>query len=1476
MEEVLAGSGASVAHKSLRYEDKFGPQGTWRGYHDVIDHWAQVSPDAQAVEDRNGYWSYQSLQAASYGAMSVMQGRGLKAEAAPCWATEPLAPRPLALHVPRGREFFAICVGAWRLGLPIAAMSCDMADKEAEKVRNQQIMHDLQPLALIGGKGSESLCEVAGHQGATFIPAEEVVKSLFQSNKETHGLHSKEDIMHKVSPESVLVYVYTGGTTKASKCVTVTHSMALWEADNYKIALGGRAEPGDKMLQYSNLYWGAAVFGQISLGLAVGGCVCFGGCSQGCNGATDALQQLVTDVESFKISVLGVVPSQLRGAWPGGPRSAPSCLRMLIAWADKCPVDLARDWRTAGIPVVDLLIASEYWLALYSDCEVHSDSGVEKHVYRALPSLNARFLFRSQDGSSEGEIRDASVGEAGEMYLRGPTTSPGYVGPNGNIGLRFHGAVRQIDGKEYLRTRDVLKLLPGGGLIYVGRADSMMKSGGQWVDSDALQDAVNAVPGVTQAAVVPGPNGIDALVVLHSDVVDGSAGADGANAGNSMPKRKCVRTTAEGPGAAPFQVLAKVRKVLPSGISGGCRVHVCNSLPLNPVTAKIDRRGLMSQLENIREAEEEHRRKHDRLEKQFVQCFACWCRLALGVLLGPQAVASLLRCLDHAALGSSAAAHAMQLAGFCAGCATRLIVLPELWLAATYVEAQLKLPRFEKLLQKWSLPRQWSRWLPLLLAACLPSSWLQVLGAAECSLLSWVREHDLYLTLGFSSITASLAAGLMPDSLTSIFGAQARLSAGLLGTVTAAMSIKFPEFISFMAAAPGLFYQVLPKMLSDDFGWKIASWASKLGSGRLHRLMSSLALPQRTPEITFKPGNAIVDHGNVWDRVFMEAHQGKNVWNSIGVTVKLQGDLVNDPLLAPALNNSPPENAKHVAGNNSSGFSAVVERICGGRRHGDSLHGLDSLQAIQLAETVRREFKKPISVSDILKCGDVQELLDLVQRTHTAEPAQQNNVHADHATYKRIWLCGLGAGTCSVDWMVCRQTEEQHLNVDALQRAVDHLVARHSALRAQNSREAPMFDATYLGASLWQLWCSSGQEWTRSKIGHVASSSLYESWPRTTVLPACSPDAKINLLRPRLKNMTWDDKWGPAGDNEQAFWIGNTVLRENPPGSHLFQICIIPVFKVTDTMAPECDAVDVALSLPPKDVTWYIYAVLDHGYCDGPAGLPLFADLLRLYAEETGECQSGQTTEAGDALTVLENRLLQSLKPLPDAEHSNDDIFHDDLGDWGRRRGYTRFIRFDTHLMQILRFAASTHLGCSVDVAWLTVIAAAFLRMFPLMRRLDLYLVVTCRDRPNEELMIGYFSSRKLLPIEFGDARNLALLGLCDIISTARRLRTWRRPRPFERSEAIEVNIVSQVAEGLPHRFKEVRCPRSAPRDWSRGTAGFMNLRLDQVALDDWDFRLQSHDASWGPNWSTYYTQALGSVIVDMAMCPTGPVVPEA
>ena len=97
--------------------------------------------------------------------------------------------------------------------------------------------------------------------------------------------------------------------------------------------------------------------------------------------------------------------------------------------------------------MIDLLIASEYWLALYSDCTVWSDGGVEKHVYKALPSLD-RFLV---DGGDDGvPPREAQVGEVGEMYLAGPTTLPGYVCPGGRVSLEFHGAARMIDGRPYL------------------------------------------------------------------------------------------------------------------------------------------------------------------------------------------------------------------------------------------------------------------------------------------------------------------------------------------------------------------------------------------------------------------------------------------------------------------------------------------------------------------------------------------------------------------------------------------------------------------------------------------------------------------------------------------------------------------------------------------------------------------------------------------------------------------------------------------------------------------------------------------------------------------------------------------------------------------------------------------------------------------------------------------------------------------
>ncbi|CAE8706272.1 unnamed protein product [Polarella glacialis] len=1570
----------------------------------------------------------------------------------------------------------------------------------------------------------------------------QVLAVLRDGRTATNDPRAAVEASSPVSPESVLVYVYTGGTTKASKCVTVTHAMALWEAENYPSALAGSgAGPADRMLQYSSLFWGAAVFGQLSLGLAFGACVCIGGCGLSPSsslsssplgqdspkapsppkGAGDALRQLATDVETFRVTFLGVVPSQLRGAWPGGPKTRPRSLRALVLWADKCPPELSRCWRDAGMHVADLLLASEYWLALHSDgCPAWNDSGVEKHVYRPLSSLDAVFLVPAEGAADGALFRKAEIGEVGEMYLTGPTVSPGYVCPDGRVSLEHFGSMIRFEGRAYLRTRDQLRLLSadgeaGGGvqLVYAGRADSLLKHGGQWVDAEALQDAVAAVPGVVQAALLSGEQGLDAFVVLHSAVLEGGAGGDSAEGeeGGRPAKRPCVRgsgegavngngngevpnanfdnlenasllvalaasrreagllddeeeTVAEGPNAhldnlenasllvavaanrreagllddeeeagaegaeeaggcaeaeaeaaaaaaadpelaaafaeavatpaagssgAPraFRVLAAVRRALP----GGCRVHLCTSLPLHDATAKVDRRALAARLQALLEARRSHCDDQSQLEAAAAQHYTAWGRAAVGLTCAPQLLLGacaggltsvLLGLSDLASLGGAgagASATAFGLARLCGLCAARLVVLPELWAACTYLEERHVLPGSSllKLLGRVPLPtRAWPRWLPLLSAALLPTPVLGAATAAACSYLGWVRERDARLALGFGSVASLLAArNLLPAALAAsaghlAFEAASNLTniAGLtgpggsmsslglgastavgIGALTVAMSPQAWELVSFLLAAPGLCSQILPKFLSDDFGYYVEKLlqerTEETPMGWFEGWIQKLRPPKWENTLKWISDIAVVDQGNRWDQVVLEGQRGEKYWNSPGLTVRLHPSLADDPLISSCIaeaegrsgggvvqgspraggssGDAPPagqgEGGASPSSLGASGpLASLLERVCGGRAAADALHGMDSLQAIQMAEAIRREFGKPLSVADVLRCSELSELLAAVEK---AEPeAQSAQKVFEHSRYHRVWLCGLGARMCTVDWMVGRQDNTQHLNVPALQRAVDRLVSRHAALRARNANEKAVFDATYNAASMWQLWSSdgaksrassssadvgsgsgSGTSWTHSCLGHMASTSIHRAWPRTEVLLPGDPATAVRLLRPRVSDVLLDSTWGGTiSDEQRAFWAGGALLPKRPdaaaPGTaapepqlpqQMFHVCVIPLFdSPMEDEVPEEDAIVAALRRPAAEVRWYIYVVLDHGYCDGPTGLPIFADLLRLYALEAEEANDGAAGSASAdpsgggeseaALRTLEQRLLKSLQPLPEAASDpNDDIFHDGLLGIGWRAGFQRFIRCEASLMRLLRYAATEQLGCSVDVAWLTAISAAFLRNFPDLRRLDLYLIVTCRDKPAEESMVGYFSSRKILAIELGDPRTVPILGLSDLISTARRQRSWQRPRPFEKFGAIEVNVVSQVADGLPHGFREVRYAKNAPSAWDKGGTSNMTIRLDQTDRDGWDFRMQSHDASFGQNWSTFFAQALGSVLVDMAVRPTGPVVPR-
>eukprot|EP00439_Symbiodinium_sp_Y106_P032803 s5686_g3.t3 len=555
------------------------PMLTADGLSSVFQRLAQTQPKAPAVLDRTGVWNYAQLWDSAGRISCFFAERGLKASP----STE-FAPRPIAIFLRQGREWYATCIAAWILGIPVVALSSDLPSGQAEAERAKRVATELKPLALVS---DDSAFEVP------CLPEDCLRLSLEEVHSAITSCNGRKPTAC-ASPESVLCYVYTGGTTRHSKCVAVTHAMALWEIQQYKTALGGLASEGDRMLQYSSAYWGAAIFGQADLALAFGACNVMIRAS--------APEEIAAICAEHQISVLGIVPSQLRGAWPGGPSTRPRSLRVLIAWAEKIQPKLAKEW-LQHLPVIEILIASEYWLCLSSvGCRTWKDpdDGMERHVLDPLPDLDIKLL---KDNGSEAE-----AGESGEMFLAGPTVFAGYVGADGRISCPNF---RYLDAKRYYGTRDRLKRVPGGrGLVYLGRTDSLAKAGGAWQDLEAVEAAAAEVPGVSAAALVACDGSTDAYLVLEDM-------RDGAGRAREGPPLTAVLDNA-------------MQKLKPA--AGNSRPHIWARLPLHPATSKVNRQVLLAQRSEATARETNwHERLHS-LQRRMLRGYAAW-HVLFGILM---------------------------------------------------------------------------------------------------------------------------------------------------------------------------------------------------------------------------------------------------------------------------------------------------------------------------------------------------------------------------------------------------------------------------------------------------------------------------------------------------------------------------------------------------------------------------------------------------------------------------------------------------------------------------------------------------------------------------------------------------------------------------------------------------------------------------------------------------------------------------
>jgi fatty-acyl-CoA synthase len=303
---------------------------------------------------------------------------------------------------------------------------------------------------------------------------------------------------------------YTSGTTGNPKGVVYSHralalhSYSISLPDNFCISRNDTILPAMSMF-HANA-WGlpfAAVMNGSGLVLP---------------GPNLQPENLLNVLSSNRVTLTGAVPTVWLGVLEALEKQPDrwqlaSGLRVVVA-GSACPETLFRRFDRFGVRVIQPWGMTETTpIATVSTLKPHMESWTsdEKYDLRAKQGLPSPFI-EIRASVDDGEVPwDGTT--AGELEIRGPFIAASYHK------LPEEKARWTADG--WLRTGDVVTIDPEGYVKITDRTKDLIKSGGEWISSVDVENALVAHPAVAEAAVVavPHPKWQErplALVVLKS------------------------------------------------------------------------------------------------------------------------------------------------------------------------------------------------------------------------------------------------------------------------------------------------------------------------------------------------------------------------------------------------------------------------------------------------------------------------------------------------------------------------------------------------------------------------------------------------------------------------------------------------------------------------------------------------------------------------------------------------------------------------------------------------------------------------------------------------------------------------------------------------------------------------------------------------------------------------------------------------
>ncbi len=207
------------------------------------------------------------------------------------------------------------------------------------------------------------------------------------------------------------------------------------------------------------------------------------------------LEQFWEVVRSRGVSRLLMVPSAMQASLDLPGFRAPA-LNVLVLMGEHLPASLAR--RICGAFAQGTRLYSIYGSTEASStlvCDLRQFAGAERDLplgQPISPEIRAHVL--------DANLQPAAPGAVGRLYISGPALFDGYLGQpdlTAKVLLRDPRSATTL-----YDTRDDVRQLEDGNIVFIGRADDTVKIRGWRVELAEVERAIGACPGVAQAAVV--------------------------------------------------------------------------------------------------------------------------------------------------------------------------------------------------------------------------------------------------------------------------------------------------------------------------------------------------------------------------------------------------------------------------------------------------------------------------------------------------------------------------------------------------------------------------------------------------------------------------------------------------------------------------------------------------------------------------------------------------------------------------------------------------------------------------------------------------------------------------------------------------------------------------------------------------------------------------------------------------------------